>query len=622
LFSGGVLILIFLFNHRFFYVHGGYLLDSGWNAFICFRNGLLPVWPQAVKAMEFGSYGYSDIFYQYHASPIISLFSLASYVQPLNLLNWFSFLQAAWLVLITYSTCSLADWFLGDSDRRSKVVVGGVLGLVFAFNGFVISCLAYPHLEMPLLAFGLCFLVSLLRGRHVLAAVCFVLACGAREDAGFHLCALLFMLWIAAHVEPHLLPFKHRFLLFTVLGFFASVLLLALQKLFFPIPAGIPSALQYSFFGPEGSMISWNIIRERLAALSVSGLVLVVPVAVTVVVAATTRKWVLLLGWLAYVPWFLLNLAATDHARQVFGTYHGFPFVFAVVWPLLVLRPPVPSLRPHIQILGWVSLFILGISSAVGLQRSSPGMFRAFWSDLADVRYQSVQPFDVLRESLRAQPERYGRLGLDDSFGCIYIDQLVVRQIIHRGEHYDTLMFFKNTMFTASMIRLILENGLTHGYELKGTNALIVSNREFTPTEQPWLKPVDVWLPLASFRPSFARRDAQGAIAQKKTRPGVLAYGPHYPLPAGKYRITFKVEYVESPSRAESADQPVARLEVCHTAGSVLMATDQLSGADLPVVRSLTFDVTAAEAGKPLEFRVIGLTDQRLRLTGLSLEPL
>jgi len=627
--SSAVLVLVFLFHHRFFYVHGGYLLDSAWNAFICYRNGILPVWPHAVESMEFGPYGYSAVFYQYHASPIISLFSLASYIQPLNLLDWFSFLQAVFLALITYAMCSLADWFLGDSNLWTKVALGGALGLVFAFNGFVISCLAYPHLEMPLLAFGLCFLVSLFRSRHVLAGVCFALACGAREDAGFHLCAWLAALWIASHIEPHLRSFKRRFLLFAVLGFAASVTLMVLQKIFLPIPKGIPSALQYAFVGPEGLHISWAIIRDRFVALWLHGLVLVLPVVVTVVVAAVTRKWILLVGWIVYLPWFLLNFLSNVPSRQVFEIYHGFPFVFAVAWPLLVLRPPSLPCSAQLRFLALPTIFLLGISSAVGLQRSSPGMFKAFWSDLADIRYQSQKPFETLIDSMLANPALYGRVGMDDPFGCLYLDHLETSHILHQGQSYDTLVFFRNTMFTDSMIRLMLANKLDKTYELAGTNAIVASNRDLSVpiNGQSGLRPVDFWLSMVLFHPRFTKREADGSLAQKNKGQGILAYGPYCTLPAGKYRVIFKTDYIaadDAPSvqNENSSNQPVALLEVCKNAGRTPKATRQLSASELPAVSSLVFEVTPDETETALEFRVTTSSPQRrLRLSGLSLEP-
>ncbi len=625
--SGAVFVLIFLFHHRFFYVHGGYLLDSAFHAFISYQNGILPVWPHAIKSLLFGSYAYSEFYYQYHLSPILSLFSLASYIQPLNALNWLGFLQAAGLALITYSMCSLADWFLGDSNRWTKLALGGALGLVFALNGFVISCLAYPHLDIFLPVFGLCFLVSLLRERRVLAGVCFVLACGPREDSGFHLCALLTGLWIAAHVVPHLQRFKRRFLIFAILGFATSVALLVMQKVFFPIPKGIPSALQYSFFGPEGFHVSWAIVRDRFAALWLHGLMLVLPVAATVAVAVVTRKWIILAGWLVYVPWFLLNFLCNVPSRQVFEIYHGFPFVLAVAWPLVVLRPPALSSPRRLRFLALASVFLLGISSTVGLQRSSPGMFKAFWTDLTAIGYQSQKPFETLVASLLAKPANYGRLGMDDGFGCLFVDHLENSHIIHQGQRYDTLVFFRNTMFSGSMVRLILENRLDRTYELAGTNVIVASNRDLSlsVSGQPGLKPVDFWLNLASFHPRFARREADGSLSQTSRHPGILAYGPYCTLPPGKYRVVFKIESLpgDTPHPQDSPDQPAALLEICTNAGKTPKVTARVSASELPAAFPLVFEVKADESETPWEFRIRTLSEgRRLRLAGLHLEPL
>src|SRR5947209_4162927 len=75
----------FILHH--FFVRAPYLLDSGSNSAVVFHAGLFP--HNAAIACS-----YAPSYYGVHFSPLVSLFSLLSYLSPVGRIEWYAFVAA------------------------------------------------------------------------------------------------------------------------------------------------------------------------------------------------------------------------------------------------------------------------------------------------------------------------------------------------------------------------------------------------------------------------------------------------------------------------------------------------------------------------------------------------
>src|SRR4029077_11986925 len=74
------------------------------------------------------------------------------------------------------------------------VTVAAILGIGFSFNGLALAVVRYPHFEILVAGAMMLFLVALTGRRLVVAALCLAVALATREDAGFHVFAILFLM--------------------------------------------------------------------------------------------------------------------------------------------------------------------------------------------------------------------------------------------------------------------------------------------------------------------------------------------------------------------------------------------------------------------------------------------
>jgi len=114
---------VFIWNH--FYRHGAYLLDAGWLSAVSFRSGIIPDNPEAA------TYGPVS-FYGIHISPLISFFSLLSYLVPADRITWYAITQGA-----IYGGLVLAPlWLLRNYSclgQQRYPRMGLLLGLLAVF---------------------------------------------------------------------------------------------------------------------------------------------------------------------------------------------------------------------------------------------------------------------------------------------------------------------------------------------------------------------------------------------------------------------------------------------------------------------------------------------------------
>src|SRR5918911_3926468 len=166
-----------------FYIKGAFLWDSGLLAYLVGASDpVLPVPP----IMTDGT------FFAIHITPIFVLLSPVRWALPLTGTQFFAAFTG-----ICHALPGLAVFWLLASGYRLRtplgVAVAAFLAITFSFSGLALAIARYPHFEMLIAGAAMVFFVALSRERIAIAAVFFAICLATREDAGFHLFAILFL---------------------------------------------------------------------------------------------------------------------------------------------------------------------------------------------------------------------------------------------------------------------------------------------------------------------------------------------------------------------------------------------------------------------------------------------
>jgi hypothetical protein len=304
-----------------FYDVGNTFHDAGWSAYLIHDGDLLLHQPPSV---EHGSWFY------FHISPLFVATSAFGYLLPLTRIQFY-----AAFVGISHALPGIAVFWLLTSGYRmtrpAASLVAAGLALLFAFDGLALAIARFPHFTMFLVGTGMMFLTALVLRRIGIALVFFVLCLGTREDAGFHLFALLSLSlgwqWWRGATWREMRPM----VAFTAAGVFYSAIVVGLQHVF----AGEYSLFAIEYLGtpPFGGVSVSSVVDRLLGWMAFRGYVML-PALLALIWAIARRNPQVILGYVAFIPWGILHLAAATDIRGLLPGYYAFPYMFASFWPL------------------------------------------------------------------------------------------------------------------------------------------------------------------------------------------------------------------------------------------------------------------------------------------------
>lgn len=475
-FLGAFLTLIAVQNVilNFFYVNGAYFLDAGWFAYATWRTDLL------LHSPESHPWGSVPYLRQHLALWFVALNGL-SFLLPIDHVSF----MIVWMGFIY-----VFGYFVGLSIIRpwardftgSNVTVAAVLfALTFAFNGVAVKTLLYPHPEILIPYVIVALMLAVMSGSKAIVALLLVFALSLRTDVGFHVflfcgCAGLGMLLDMRNGhrmngEP---PKAVFFLGIAAIGFTYSVLAYLLQALM------LPGGGQFSsiYLGdPPLSHLTAGLIERRLVevfftsrALSLLGFL------VCIALGIWFRRWILVFGFFAGLPWLLINLFARSDAAGSFFTYYAFPFVVLLVWPLIFTNPKLGQRRTVLFYVN-VALFVSFVDGV-----SPPGRTLSMM----------VGPPDASETLRRSELARDLAKRLDDS---AYYDAAMISLVGHhlgRGTLFDTkevprrtVVYFEPYIQTADISNAAATWGLSISCaELDGPLRLVSSDAGAVKTAQ------------------------------------------------------------------------------------------------------------------------------------------
>lgn len=452
------------------------LFDTAWYAHLVFRSAPILKNPAAVR---FGTIG--PDFFATHFSPLLWILSWPSWLVPLQPVEWLAILEASKCLLVV-----AAIWMAlrAIADRANSFSTAQSFGaaavlLLGTFNGPLLACIAYPHFETWFLPAALAFLVALFTRRIPSAVMFFGLALLVREDIGLHLAGLLLVAAVARRLTSGNWP--RAWLVFACAGLIWSTCALLLIHRVFPGD----SAFQRVYIGdPPFAQIRINVLTRRLAIYAGQRAYLWLPAVAYVLWALWTRAWWVLLGFIAFIPWALLNFFARSDGAATLNLYYVFPYTLALLWPLagwLAFGNHTHRSGPD---LCWM---------AAGLTLSIFGFFRSIPDDVNFVR-DALIPQTGTRGALHSTAVRLvaarasgAAVGVDGATAALAPDSFDNHNLYWQcPDQLDFTAFFANGRMVDFGWSQLLR--LPHRYAVEGTPLVVGSVR---PLNWPDLVPLD-----------------------------------------------------------------------------------------------------------------------------------
>lgn len=517
----------FTLNH--FFVRAPFLYDAGWLSALVHRAGLIPENPLV-------AFPWAKSFYSVHFSPIFSLFSLVSYVVPLQRFEWYAVVQALIYMPISVAVYSLwRSWEWPHSAR--DVAAAASCALAFSFSGMVIALIASPHYEAMIPGLTCLLLAAVVSNRTRLAWACLLLTAAVREDAGFHVALALLPVLALQLRGAEMLPSRRWLIRMVVAAVVASVIATAVQRLAFHSL----SMLRHVYIGdPAFAHVTWVALAERLSHFVAERQFIYYPLLVTIAIAVVRRDAGYLLGWVSALPWFALNLLAVDPEKGAFNAYTGFPFVVCMYWVYLYdsrFRPASRRMRP---LLLHVVFALVCTSSTVGLYVASPSTVTFNVKEMAFHRSKNRAAVHGFVDALSTHRSALGRLRVDPSVAALALESLRFEDLWQPGvTDLDSLAFHQNTWFGADLALQLFTSRLDACTSIAGTR-LVVCSRTPLPPE------ILGGLSTKSIPPVFAFGLKEGRDTSIDGRGIVLLHrasvtGLLGTLPPGPYHLTISL---------------------------------------------------------------------------------
>ncbi len=454
-----VLCFNYVFGH--FYRHGSFLLDAGWFAYLLEGN------PALINPAALGG----GTYYSTHVSPFLSAFSTLGLIADPAPGIWLALLLG-----LCYGGLSLGVFAMSSASSarpsQGEIALSLAAAGLILWSGPVAAAIGYPHFEPLTCTFLLFFFYFLLGGRLRICMAFLVLGLSVREDSGFHVFALLVLLLLARSRGIAFTQLPGRFL--AACAFFSlvwSTAALGIQQALFPGD----DAFQRIYSGiPAFAHVTPEFVEARLRTFGAEGRWLYLPFLALAAWSLVKRRPAYLIGHLAFVPWFLLHLAALSDSAGTFQVHYAFPFIISLFWPLIAYadehrRDTAPAAPA--RALALYALFLCLAAVRLPLLR------------MADPTLPDMEAFAELRRTFHEDGELLGPIRVDDSARCLVLDAPVGMDRLQAGERFSSGTAF---LFERRFERAVGEDSLRPSrefrlYRLRGTPVLIASDRGLPP---------------------------------------------------------------------------------------------------------------------------------------------
>ncbi|MBU6425264.1 MAG: hypothetical protein KGQ69_02925 [Rhodospirillales bacterium] len=452
----------FTLGLRYFYINGAWWGDGGILASLMWHSG----WWLKTPLVSGG-----QSYLATHIVPVFWLTSGLSWLLPLTRVQFFAVFLGVVQGLMPLPVYALLAR-LGLARPWAAV-----LALVFAFNGMVLAASCNPHFELLIIAAGMAFLAAFSCGRVWLARLFFLLCLITREDAGFHLGLLLFAGGLGLYWQGVDRARLRPLFGYAAAAFCWSVAAVAVQHMAFP--GG--GALTRVYLGkPPFAKLTPAVLVTRLEFYLVYRLYLVLPLAVTLILA---RRWHvpgLFAGFVACLPWLGLNWLAVQAIPGTLSNYYPFPMIFGLFWPLVhqAMAKRLGArrvLNDRQAVLVFAAALAASFAGLWGLQNPQKLRFPEEFFGVPSLAHQQATE-QAMVSFRRAE---LGRVVVDGSVIALDPNHFRRSQWVLTPQPVlpDTVIFFLHGPGTKPSLKLAKQAGLTQYYEVPGTALRIATDK-------------------------------------------------------------------------------------------------------------------------------------------------
>jgi hypothetical protein len=468
-----------------FYVTGSFLLDAGWTAYLITHGGLRLRFPNSLGGIS---------YFVVHISPIFIAVAELRRLLPISDIQFFAVFMG-----ICYALPALAVFWLLRSGFRLRshfgTAVAAAIAIAFSLNGLALAIARYPHSEILVAGSLILFSAALARRQLAAAGIFLGVALVAREDAGFHLFGILFLL--VALNRWYGLPWRAQRaeIWFAAVALLYSVVVVALQR---AISTDI-STLTATYLGdPPFGELTITTILLRLQFYVTYRAYIIVPAIIACFWAARTRNPYILVGYAAFVPWGVLQLVAKTHVAGTLSAYYAYPYLIGSFWPLVGVlldrnrRGVVDEASlPVAFFLAMIGASFIGVAQQPGRLDlvasvlSPPSLARQTMTDRG------------IAEFIRSKPA-LGTVLADTSIVALSPNEFSETETIPaRGPTApNTIIYFNNGYESETARHLALASGLNRYYQVHGTAIRLLTDR-----------PISMSLPIAALLAPTAKAD-------------------------------------------------------------------------------------------------------------------
>jgi hypothetical protein len=230
---------------------------------------------------------------------------------------------------------------------------------------------------------------------------------------------------------------------------------------------------------PPFSKLTIETILLRLQFYMTYRAYIIIPAIVAVFWAARSRNPYIIIGYIAFLPWGILQLIATSDIPGTLSGYYAYPYFIASFWPLVgVLLDSNRNGLPQAVSLQVAFFSAIVAGSFIGVAQQ-PGRIdigaAIYWP--ASIERQVVTD-RALGEFIRSKPG-LGTVLADTSIVALAPDGFTEGETITgRGiAAPNTVIYFEGGYEAEQARALAVENGLSHRYRVPDTAIRLATDR-------------------------------------------------------------------------------------------------------------------------------------------------
>ncbi len=469
-----------------FYIDGSGLLDVGWFKYMMTEANSWPLPnPQALESTHLGS-----TFFHTHFS---LFFYILSFLYKYFLFFipkpvYYSLFIGSMYGLISFSVF-LVGLKLSPFTTLKYIIFIFVIAIFTSLNGVGMGLIGFPHIEIAIPAFILLFLALYFTGYKIMSYMAFLFLLSIREDAGFHIFALLSTVILFTFIikkDYRVLDYKLLFL--GMIGILYSLIAIYIQKTYFPGD----SALERVYLGsPHFAHLTASFLMGKLKFILENREYIYVPMLFTILMSLYTKNIFLLTTLISTFPWAIFSIIAISAMPSSFSNYYAFPFILILAWPVfafLIAESNGVLGNNHFRKLVVSIIFITG--SSVILFPNNKGNFdNTPWQKLYFNNYKSILKTEIFITNFEKYKIRLGNILLDEPMAALLTKNMLLKEYGYLDNYSEklkkqaeTIVFYisdtpLNRKGIQTMNSIIISNKLKNICQLDNTNIVIATNK-------------------------------------------------------------------------------------------------------------------------------------------------